>query len=370
MFLRRFLLCGLATLTWPQFGLAQEAKFEISVARLEQQAPSPLVFPDAAYDSKRHRALLFGADGGSEERPARLLSFDLKGERWSELKTEGPKPEGAIGPAVAYVPNQDALYLFGGWAKGADGPSDELWRLDLADESSLRWKLLRHEGPAPRGRNGACLAADHAGNRLLLHGGDGGPHPTYGYIPLDDLWSYDLEKQRWTRLDPSGAAPEPRWNHAAAIDQQRRILYVFGGAGYTREGLVADYDIFALDLRPLRWRKLPSMYRPPRPVQGTSLTFDEDADVLLVAGGLRLTQGDTAGTTDLWCFDLKRKRWSLYRNKLAEERRDHAGIYDPLGRRHILFGGETAVERGNFYKHGEPLSDAVSIKVARKAAGD
>ncbi len=370
MLLRRFLLCFLAALTWPRVSLAQKAEFEITVARLERQAPRPLTFPDAAYDSKRHRALFFGPDADSEGMPARLLCFDLKSERWTEPKPDGPRPNGAVGPAVAYVPRQDALYLFGGWAKGADGPSDDLWRLDLAEEESLRWKQLESAGPGPRARNGACMAVDDAGNRLLMHGGDGGPHPTYGFIPLDDLWSYDLAENRWTRLEPSGAAPEPRWNHAATIDRERRILYVFGGAGYTAAGLVTDNEVFALDLRSLKWRRLPAKGRPPLPVEGATLTFDAPANVLLVAGGLRLAQSGSAGTTDLWCFDLKRSRWSSLKNKLGEERRDHAGVYDPLGRRHILFGGQTAVERGNYYKHGEPLSDAVSIRIGRKAEGD
>ncbi len=42
------------------------------------------------------------------------------------------------------------------------------------------------------GREGAATVLDAKRDRLLLHGGDGGLHPTYGYTPLSDLWAYDL----------------------------------------------------------------------------------------------------------------------------------------------------------------------------------
>src|SRR5262249_25588480 len=142
--------------------------------------------------------------------------------------------------------------------------------------------------PRPKGRNGAALILDAKRNRLLLHGGDGGPNSENGFTPLDDLWEFSLSKHSWRRLQTAGVAPEPRWNHARAIDDRVGGAYLFGGAGYVGERIVRDNVIFNLNLDDLKGGRLECKGSAPTPVEGTSLTFDEQQGALLVAGGLSL----------------------------------------------------------------------------------
>lgn len=69
------------------------------------------------------------------------------------------------------------------------------------------------------------MVTDLSRDWLILHGGDGGPHPKEGYTPLSDLWSYDLAIGRWKRLGLVGTPADPRWYHSAAIDHDSGKMY-------------------------------------------------------------------------------------------------------------------------------------------------
>jgi hypothetical protein len=339
--------------------------YTLAVSALEEQAPSPRMLAACAYDSKSQRMLVFGGSTGAPgDASAGLLCLDLEADHWRVLEVSGEEPKGTGCPAMVYVEDEDALYLFGGWPRDATEPVDELWMLALAGGGDLRWQRLPREGDWPAGRNGCCMVYDAERRRLIMHAGDGGPRPVYGYTPLDDLWEFDLAAKRWHRLKPSGTVPKPRWNHAAVVDQSRGVMFIYGGSGYTADTpIVRDQSISALDLRTLRWRRLPAAGTRPPPLMGMCLSYDPPSGLLLLIGGLSLADAGEPGPRSVWCYDIDQQTWTEHKDLLPTTRRNHVAVYDPERKRHVIFGGCAAIKRQDFYAKGTPLADSLAIVV-------
>lgn len=341
-----------------------DSKPRVSVTKMKQDAPAARFMAAAAFDTKRGRMIVFGqARPNEKDASGDLLALDMKTDSWSTVEVGGPHPQGVGGAGMVYVEKEDALYLFGGWPAEAAKPLAELWKLPLGEEKGLRWRLVSDGGKGPPERNGCCLVVDAKRNRLILHGGDGGPHPVRGFTPLDDLWSFDLASKNWRKLMPKGRAPEPRWNHATAVDPERSVMYIFGGVGYVKTRLVADRDIHVLDLGSLKWTRLTSARDRPWAMMGTSLTFDSASRLLLVAGGLSLDTRGPPGPLCVWTFDIDAETWVKHEKALLATRRDHVGVYDSRGNRHIIFGGMLVKEPGNFYARSKVLANALAITI-------
>jgi hypothetical protein len=345
---------------------ADEPAVRVDVRRAEQTSPA-LPFAASAYDSKHGALIVVG--GVDRENPGENPSvqrLDLGAGKWSRIEVAGPMPQGVVLPALVYDPKRDALLLFGGWPRGAERPSGGLWRLALGESGKRAWKLVAGGDDAPLARNGCVMVLDAKRDRVLLHGGDGGPHPTYGFTPLDDLWAYDLAASKWNRLRPKGEVPEPRWNHAAVIVPEADRMYIFGGAGYVGEELVVDRQGFELDLDKLEWKRLAASEKLPPPLQGMSLTYDPRAEVLLVVGGMSMADTGPPGPTSAWLRDMKAGIWTECPRVMRLSRRGHAAVYDSRAKTHVISGGETVAWRGNFFAPGTVLHDTIRISVIRE----
>ncbi len=342
-------------------GQTGEVKYQVTVRPTGQPTPATVVCAAAARDEQRDALLVFGgADPERKNAPPLLRKMDLGTFTWSIVETKGAAPSAAVLPAMVYDPKRDAVFLWGGWASGAEKPSGELWTLPLGETSPRTWKRLADGPPA---RNGCVMVLDGLRDRLLLFAGDGGPHPKYGYTPLNDLWAFDLPGGTWTQLASAADAPAPRWNLAAAVDNTRGRMFVFGGAGYVKDKPVRDSFVFELDMAKLTWTKHAGKGKQPPPMEGATLTYDPGKDLLVVVGGLSIADAGEAGSTSVWLYDLKNDRWVEKAGVFDTTRRSHVAMYDPRRNEHIVVGGETAQERGNFYVRGKTLLDVLKLSI-------
>lgn len=317
----------------------------------------------AAFDEQRGEMLTFGGVSSEGKTEPRLLAFSIERKAWRAIEPKGPQPEAISKPSLAIDARNDTLYVFGGWSRGAEAPSDELWALNLKEADS-RWRRLKPAGESPRGRNGAVLVSDLARKRLILFGGDGGPHPENGFTPLDDLWAFELEPQAWRRLAPTGDKPTPRWNASGAVAGAGAdaVLYVYGGGGYVNNRVIDDGNLYALDLAKDHWLRIEAERRRPPVLQGATLTWDDKARRLLLVGGLAHDPRGEPGLTKIWSIDPQRSSWTEHDAALGSTRHDHVAIYSKKTRAHIIVGGRTAVEAGNYYNKGTALTDYVVIR--------
>ncbi len=341
----------------------EEPEYRANVRAMTDNAPTAGMLAAAAHDSKRNAMLVFGGvDRDSPDAAPALRRLDLDTRRWSLVSVGGASPDAVAAPTLVYDPKRDALYLHGGWPRGGEQPAGTLWRLHLSQEKPA-WERMADAHDGPRARNGAVMVLDPQRDRLILHGGDGGPHPQYGYTPLADLWGYDLEAGKWQQLQPGGSVPRPRWNHCGALDARNERFYIFGGAGYVENEIVRDTEVFELDLRTLKWKRHAGSGSRPGPVEGATLTYDDEQHVLVLVGGMSLADGGPAGPSAVHIFDLSRHSWTETGTSQRLLRCGHTAIYDSAHKQHVIVGGQVPSEPGNFYAPGRMLRDALVVRV-------
>lgn len=342
-------------------------EFTVSVKVVAQPQVQLGAEAAAVYDSKNERELIYGGKDSSRKEAIPLLrELNLASRVWTILKVDGPIPTATVKPAMVYDSKRDSLFLFGGWAQDAEKPSADLWTLPLSEEGGRRWKLLSEGEQSAPARNGCVMVLDADRDRLLIHGGDGGPHPQYGFTPLKDLWVFSPKDSSWSQLKPSGDIPEPRWCHAGATDNEKGRMFIFGGAGYVGDRLVCDDAVYELDMATLVWKKHVGRRVRPVPVEDSSLTYDAKADVLVLVGGLSIAETGDPGSKSVWVFDLQNHAWTEHPDLFKEMRRGHTAIYDSQRKKHVISGGIEARQRGNFYAGGRSVDNIAVISVVPK----
>ena len=126
--------------------------------------------------------------------------------------------------------------------------SDETWIYSLAHENWVR--LTTEEQPSPRGRHE--MVFDSKRNRILLFGGrfraeDASPFDSYELY--NDLWAFNVNTDRWARIETTGDGPSPRTNSAMVYDAVNDQLVVFGGSiSRTGTEFLPLSDTYILDL--------------------------------------------------------------------------------------------------------------------------
>ena len=208
------------------------------------------------------------------------------------------------------------------------------------------------------------MFTDPHADALFLFGGDGGLEPAGLFSPLDDLWRFDLRKQQWQVLQPTGSSPPARWHAMTAFDAQERRAYLFGGAGLGEHTF--DRKLYAFDVEAMRWEVVRTEGPAPPSVQGGTLTFDSANRVLVMLGGLRHEPPGSAAIADIWIFDVKRQRWDHVEGDDSIRRRDHVAVYDPASRRHYVVGGRISQQIGNFYERGRAVGSSLALEVTER----
>jgi hypothetical protein len=177
------------------------------------------------YDSTRHEYLLFSGCWDAESATNDTWAYDVESGQWKTLgRLDGPANR-SFDYSMVYVPTIDRILLFGGTNLGdpAAGPTSDVWSYDPGTHN---WTRLNPSGESPVGRQSAVMAYDPVGDRVLVCGGvrvNGGTTSI-----LTDLWSYDVNLNAWTDLQPKNALKHPASPGRAVFDQAHRTLLLIG----------------------------------------------------------------------------------------------------------------------------------------------
>lgn len=234
---------------------------------------------------------------------------------WQQLSLDG-SPTPRSDHTWTVDADGSAAWLFGGTS--AEGPLDELWRFDLATDA---WQRVETTGDRPSARFGH-VAAWVDGIGLVIWSGQAGADF------FDDLWAFDPDSERWSRLPDGGAPPAARYGSCAAIGPDGRLWI---SHGFTDSGRFDDtraYD-FAAGL----WAEvMPTGERPIKRCLHDCL-WTPDGRFLLYAGQ---TDGQPA-LGDLWSFDPSSSVWTRQDRPTLEARQLYA--LATLGSTAFVFGG-------------------------------
>jgi len=152
------------------------------------------------------------------------------------------------------------------------------------------------------------------GNKMFVFGGI-----SYGHIPFNDLWSYDVSGNSWKIIDAKGNLP-PRWLHSATRyeDAKKEFLVIFGGV--TKNWIPLN-DLWILDVATSTWQHPKTISYPP---------FPRMMHVALLMGHSLFIHGGIANNIpfeDLWIYDFETNSWreDLPSGAYPFAREGHAG---------------------------------------------
>ncbi len=270
-------------------------------------------------------AWLFGGRDGGRT-SNELWAFDLASDTWSRIVPIGSAPPGRFGHDAEWVPGM-GLVIYGGQAN-ATTFFDDLWRFD---PQTLRWTKLPAAGAVPTARYGSCAALGPDGRLWMSHGF------TEDGTRFADTQAYDFTAGRWTDVTPTGTLPIARCLHSCWWTPDGRfVLY----AGQTT-GVAALGDLWALTPgagdTPGTWAKV-DVERPP---DRNLYALTSRGDHAVVIGGRGLNQ---RFLNDVYVIDPA----TLAIMPIAVTGSGPVGrggaalINDPDRGRMLLFGGKTA----------------------------
>ncbi len=160
----------------------------------------------------------------------------------------------------------------------------------------VAWRNLAPGGTTPAPREDGTWTADADGRTAYLFGGRD------GRTLFHDLWSYDLDTDRWTELDPDGDIPSARFGHEAVWVEGTGVVVFAGQAGPT----TFFNDLWAYDPAANAWTRISVEGSRPKARYGTCAAIGPD-------GRLWISHGFTEDGTrfaDTQAFDFAAGRWS------------------------------------------------------------
>jgi hypothetical protein len=104
----------------------------------------------------------------------------------------------------------------------------------------------------------------------------------------------------WYRIE-TGEAPPARLDHAMAVDQDGREIYLWGGRGAHK----LFKDLWVYNSQKRAWREIETETAPPAR-SGHSLVFDQAADRFILFGGFSYnSSGEVRFHSDLWFYSFE-----------------------------------------------------------------
>lgn len=225
---------------------------------------------------------------------------------WERLDSgDQQMPSRRGGHQMVWDPVAQRLYLLGGWDGNQDLADFWMW-----EESTRLWTCLSTDtrmenGPGPRSCHKVCISSTR---RLLFVFGrfveadsrTGIANGTRG----DDLFQYDLEGHTWTQVSTDVAqqgGPSLVYDHQMVVDEERAMLYVFGGriingGSHSVSDDSAQYSgLYAWGLDDRRWRCIRADAIDQQPERspvlrariGHSMVLDGQRNQLIIFAGQR-----------------------------------------------------------------------------------
>jgi N-acetylneuraminic acid mutarotase len=301
--------------------------------------PPPRMYGSFVYDPVRRLHLLFGGELAEREYSNDTWAYDPAADTWTQVSPSGVAPSGRSDSSRAYDPVSGQIILFGGDRYDANREDyvfyNDTWTYDPAKNT---WTALKPEGVNPSARSASPLVYDPVGKRMLLFGGGVYDLSKERSTCYNDTWAYDPVTNTWTKLEPSGPVPAKRWSHALVYEPIGRKIILFGGEVDPRKDKYVFYnDTWAYDPAANTWTELKPSGFAPSVRSGAALVYDPVGKKIILFGGGK----EDFNYNDTWVYDPAANTWTeLKPSGFAPSARfGAAAVYDPVYRAIILFGG-------------------------------
>jgi len=294
-------------------------------------SPSERYGAAMAYDEANGRLILFGgAEWNAGVFYDDTWAYNYSSNEWVELSPL-VRPPPRFNPGVAYIPDRQAILIFGGY-KPPDRNLGDAWLFDVKTDT---WRELEpSNSPTPRSNVG--MAYDTKNGRVILFGGSSNSE-----YPTSDTWAYDFESNTWTEMHPA-ASPKPQYGVGMVYDSLNERILLLEGHWVTRDesGRVRDgYDggLYTYDYTADDWTEIECSTPPGRYWYSTA--YDADLGRMIVFGGIRWIGGYGKMYDETWMCDSETNAWSKSGDGGPEKRYISAMAYDQGNGVTVLFGG-------------------------------
>nr|XP_023020044.1 kelch domain-containing protein 4-like [Leptinotarsa decemlineata] len=164
-----------------------------------------------------------------------LFFYNIPNNTWIAVKAPAGPPPRCGHQMVVTSANKGQLWVFGGeFASPTQSQFyhyRDLWLFHIA---AKRWeKITVPNGPSARSGHRMVFIK----KQLFVFGGYNDNLRSYKYY--NDIYSFNTETYKWTKLEPSGTAPSPRSGCCMVAMNDGRIL-VYGG--YLKKNIKKDVD--------------------------------------------------------------------------------------------------------------------------------
>jgi hypothetical protein len=304
---------------------------------VQDPPPSARYLHTSVYDPVHDRMVVFGGFARGYDLVNDVWVLSMAGSpAWTRLDPTGTPPSGRHLHSAIYDPVRNRVVIFGGYQRSQPAFLNDVWALTLGDNPT--WERLAPVGVAPAVREGHTAIYDSGHDRMIVFGGyqySGYRGATAG--PLNDVWALSLSgSPAWSQVSAAGTLPAPRSAHSAIYDPMHRTMVIFGGFG---GGLLNDAWELKLEGNP-RWTEITPAGTTPAPRLAHASIYDPAGRRMVVFEGTVNASGPAAG--DVWALSLTgRPEWSLITPAGAQPsvRSGASAIYDPMRLRAVIFGG-------------------------------
>jgi hypothetical protein len=311
------------------------AEWSMRLSGSEKGLPPSRGYTGLVSDASRSRLVMLGgkmaiSSNNDNGTPAinQVWELDPAGPTFTEKTKPQDGPKGRWSPAMAYDPDAEKVYMFGGGVDNGQGgttPDNDFW-----EWNGTAWTAVQ-TASLPPARADAAMAYDPARRSLILYGG-------YSMDQNDsDTWEWSSSNRAWTKLAAQGG-PGPLMSPGLVTDLRNKRILLFGGSAdstSTDPTLVNGMSdhVWQWDGATLTWTDLTVFTSAAVPyLDGfNNIGFDERRQKLIVYRG--------SGTSaSYWEWDAVTRGWALRdaRVDLKDATGSGYGIFDPVRRRNIV----------------------------------
>jgi hypothetical protein len=304
-------------------------------------SPGPLAEHGAVFDTRHNRMLVFGGTDGSVLFN-RVHQLDFTGSAsgaWTNLTSgvAGTAPSIRKGAACVWDPFNARMLVLGGMRTGAtDIYHNQVFAFDTARASTGRWHNLRQKNGSFRSLARTAAIFDRENFRVVAFGGEDGS------AQRDDfycLFSYPLNiPSEWTQPQTTTTPSAVSWSAMTALPLDRKVLLYGGGkaSGDSNETWLFDLDAREEDA----WYQ-PVINTPPPFRRGHTIVYAPSPGRALLFGGVH-TGPPIIYWKTVFAFNGQTEAWTQQTptgDGLLAPRAGHCAVYDPFQNRMIIYGG-------------------------------
>jgi N-acetylneuraminic acid mutarotase len=276
-----------------------------------------------AYDTGSDRVILFGGERNPEEGLSDTWAYDLGINTWLDMSPAQPSPSGSGPMAYDIESDRTVMYIsvLGYSDTGDIVPGGETWEYDLNTNTWTNMAPL----VAPFGLLGAEMVYDAESDRMILFGG----LDVETFEPFDDTWTYDLNSNTWSKMDPEVSPPARNFPAMAYDDSADRVI-LFGGYPSLN-------DTWSYDFNTDTWEPMEPADKPSRRLY-CDMVYDPVSGRMVLFGGASTANENPLD--DTWAYDYGTNTWTeLSPETHPSERGWYAAVYSSNAQRVLLFGG-------------------------------